>query len=192
MDIIHRLNALARSEHDDLSIGFEASATIIDLRLENKEQAQEIERLRMIVGCECIECQDDEERVAVEYAALKMDAERYRWLRENGYQMIGEDRGNGGLGDDAAYELERRGYELRHTHRVGFWVDGRCGYMVSGYFDTAQRACETAWERVQEAEASGAEPAWKFSTHNAPHEGRPAALSPGVRVDGPVGPQLGD
>ena len=46
MDIIHRLNALARSEHDDLSIGFEASATIIDLLLENKEQAEEIEWLR--------------------------------------------------------------------------------------------------------------------------------------------------
>lgn len=46
MDIIHRLNALARSEHDDLSIGLEASATIIDLCLENKEQAEEIERLR--------------------------------------------------------------------------------------------------------------------------------------------------
>ena len=74
---------------------------------------------------------------------------------------------NAGLGGDAAYELERRGYELKHTRCVGFWVDGNCGYMVSGgYFDTAQRACETAWERVQEAEASGAEPAWKFSTHN--------------------------
>ena len=78
MDIIHRLNALASNEHDDLTIGFEAAATIIDLRLETKEQAREIERLRMIVGCECIECQDDEERVAAEYAALKMDAERYR------------------------------------------------------------------------------------------------------------------
>ena len=71
------------------------------------------------------------------------------------------------LGVDAAHELERRGYELKHTHRVGFWVDGRCGYMVSGgYFDTAQRACETAWERVQEAEAKGSEPAWKFPTPN--------------------------
>lgn len=72
------------------------------------------------------------------------------------------------LGVDAAHELERRGYELKHTHRVGFWVDGRCCYMVSGgYFDTAQRACETAWERVQEAEAKGSEPAWKFPTPNA-------------------------
>lgn len=70
-------------------------------------------------------------------------------------------------GVDAAHELERRGYELKHTHRVGFWVDGRCGYMVSGgYFDTAQRACETAWERVQEAEANDSDPAWKFPTPN--------------------------
>lgn len=27
MDIIHRLNALASNEHDDLTIGFEAAAT---------------------------------------------------------------------------------------------------------------------------------------------------------------------
>lgn len=32
MDIIHRLNALANYEHDDLSIGHEAAETIIDFR----------------------------------------------------------------------------------------------------------------------------------------------------------------
>lgn len=32
MDIIHRLNALANSEHDDVSIGYEAAEMIIDLR----------------------------------------------------------------------------------------------------------------------------------------------------------------
>ena len=38
----------------------------------------EIERLRTIVGCECSECQADEDRAAAEYAALQKDALRYR------------------------------------------------------------------------------------------------------------------
>lgn len=32
MDVIHRLNALANSEHDDVSVGYEAAEMIIDLR----------------------------------------------------------------------------------------------------------------------------------------------------------------
>ena len=63
MDIIHRLNALASNEHDDLTIGFEAAATIIDLRLETKEQAREIERLRTRV-------EETERRLLHHYDAL--------------------------------------------------------------------------------------------------------------------------
>jgi hypothetical protein len=84
---------------------------------------------------------------------------------ENAQALPGHFASTVGLGVDAANELDRREYQLKHTHRVGFWVDGHCGYMVSGgYFDTALRACETAWERVREAEASGSDPAWKFAT----------------------------
>jgi hypothetical protein len=52
MDVIHRLNALANGEHDDLSIGYEAAEAIIDLRAEIAEQAQEIERLESLVRSE--------------------------------------------------------------------------------------------------------------------------------------------
>jgi len=36
------------------------------------------------------------------------------------------------------------GYQLKHTDVVGWWVDGRCGYLVTGYYDTREVAVETA------------------------------------------------
>lgn len=50
MDLIERLRALSRHEHDDASIGAEAA--------------------------------DEIERLTKELDAMRLDAERYRWLRE--------------------------------------------------------------------------------------------------------------
>ena len=36
-------------------------------------------------------------------------------------------------------------YELKHTS-VGWWVDGYCGYLFVGYFDTEHEAITAFWE----------------------------------------------
>ena len=40
-------------------------------------------------------------------------------------------------------DLERLGYRLKYTS-VGWWVDGACGYLVSGYHDTRAAAVRAA------------------------------------------------
>lgn len=58
--------------------------------------------------------------------------------------------------------LRRKGYTIKHTAAVGWWVDGVCGYMVSGYHPTEALAIEAAGNAIVEAKASGRNPCWLF------------------------------
>lgn len=87
MDIIHRLNALGSGKHDDLSIGFEAAATIIDMRLENKEQAQEIEKLRAAlnaiapISCHQLHHDKQDRHAPGDPCPVEVRIEALRWAR---------------------------------------------------------------------------------------------------------------
>lgn len=58
--------------------------------------------------------------------------------------------------------LRRLGYSIKNTSAVGWWVDGLCGYMVSGYYATAAQAVAAAGQRIKDARATGARPIWLF------------------------------
>lgn len=58
--------------------------------------------------------------------------------------------------------LLRSGYTIKHTSSVGWWVDGVCGYLVSGYHDTEAVAVEEAGKAIAEASADGRRPCWMF------------------------------
>lgn len=55
--------------------------------------------------------------------------------------------------------LQRKGYEVKSSS-VGHWVDGRCGYMVAGYFNTQAEAVTAATDRIAQAIINGAHPVW--------------------------------
>ncbi len=55
--------------------------------------------------------------------------------------------------------LQKKGYSVKSSS-VGHWVDGRCGYMVAGYFATQALAVEHASSRISQASKSGSWPAW--------------------------------
>lgn len=57
--------------------------------------------------------------------------------------------------------LQRHGYTIKHTI-VGWWVDGACGYMVSGYHSTEPEAIGAASDAIAKAKAAGSRPAWMF------------------------------
>lgn len=57
--------------------------------------------------------------------------------------------------------LQRKGYTIKHA-AVGWWVDGVCGYMVSGYHPTEALAIEAAGKAIAEAKKSGGTPCWMF------------------------------
>lgn len=57
--------------------------------------------------------------------------------------------------------LKRKGYAIKHT-AVGWWVDGVCGYMVSGYHPTEALAVAAADKAIADAKASGSRPCWMF------------------------------
>jgi hypothetical protein len=56
--------------------------------------------------------------------------------------------------------IERLGYSVKHTEAVGWWVDGACGYLVSGYWQTATEAVNKAAAEIAEARRAGVHPAW--------------------------------
>lgn len=58
--------------------------------------------------------------------------------------------------------LQRKGYKIKHTD-VGWWVDGACGYMVSGYHPIEDLAIKAASQAIASAIASGDRPCWLFS-----------------------------
>ncbi len=57
--------------------------------------------------------------------------------------------------------LQRHGYTIKHTS-VGWWVDGACGYMVSGYHATEDLAVSAAGDAIKQAKAVGSRPSWLF------------------------------
>lgn len=57
--------------------------------------------------------------------------------------------------------LRQRGYTIKHTN-IGWWVDGACGYMVSGYHPTERLAIEAASRAISQAKAAGMQPCWLF------------------------------
>lgn len=57
--------------------------------------------------------------------------------------------------------LQRKGCTIKHTS-VGWWVDGACGYMVSGYHPTEGEAIAAAGAAIREAKARGERPVWMF------------------------------
>ena len=59
--------------------------------------------------------------------------------------------------------LQRKGYAIKHTAAVGWWVDGAFGYMVSGYHPTEDLAIAAASSAIAEAKASGGRPCWLFN-----------------------------
>lgn len=58
--------------------------------------------------------------------------------------------------------LKRRGYTIKHTEAVGWWVDGACGNMVSSYWPTEEQAVTAAGQRIRAALAAGERPVWLF------------------------------
>lgn len=57
--------------------------------------------------------------------------------------------------------LQRKGYTVKSS-AVGHWVDGRCGFLVAGYYHTQAEAIAEASDRIARAMQSGASPAWLF------------------------------
>ena len=58
--------------------------------------------------------------------------------------------------------LEALGYEVNHTHIVGWWVDGCCGYNVAGYQNCEQDAVDAAWLEIQTVRIEGRHPIWLY------------------------------
>lgn len=56
--------------------------------------------------------------------------------------------------------LQRKGYIIKHTDAVGWWVDGTFGYLVAGYFDTEAKAIEEASKAIDLARSAGTRPVW--------------------------------
>lgn len=57
--------------------------------------------------------------------------------------------------------LLRKGYTIKHTS-VGWWVDGACGYLVSGYHPTEDLAVAAASTAISDAMSSASRPCWLF------------------------------
>ncbi len=65
--------------------------------------------------------------------------------------------------ENLARKLRRLGpYQIKHTKEVGWWIDGRCGYQVSGYFPEKIIALSKGIERICEAKRDSTQPVWLF------------------------------
>jgi len=58
-------------------------------------------------------------------------------------------------------ELETMGYTVKHSD-ICWWVDGVCGYRVTGYYGSEQEAVNAAWTEIQIARAMGKHPIWLY------------------------------
>lgn len=56
--------------------------------------------------------------------------------------------------------LLRRGYAIKHSEKVGWWVDGAYGYLVAGYYPSEALAVGMATKAIAAAKASGSRPCW--------------------------------
>lgn len=52
------------------------------------------------------------------------------------------------------------GYHLKHTDAVGWWVDGRGGYLVTGYHKTRGAAVDIARGVIAAAKLNKRRPVW--------------------------------
>lgn len=57
--------------------------------------------------------------------------------------------------------LLRAGYTIKHT-LIGWWVDGACGYMVSGYHNSQTDAVAAADTAIADAKKARCRPVWLF------------------------------
>jgi len=58
--------------------------------------------------------------------------------------------------------LIKHNYQINHSH-IGWWVDGLCGYLVSGYYSTRKEAVLEAYSRIQKAIKTKEHPVWFFN-----------------------------
>lgn len=56
---------------------------------------------------------------------------------------------------------EQQGYELKHSP-AGWWVDGACGFLVSGYYKSKRQAIDTAKRTIEEAKRKNESHTWRF------------------------------
>jgi hypothetical protein len=68
-----------------------------------------------------------------------------------------------------------KGYQLKHTPEVGWWVDGRLGYRVSGYCGSKEAAITAAITAIKEVEGGDfhppawyLQPAWYINNKGTP------------------------
>nr|WP_234288220.1 hypothetical protein [Pseudomonas fluorescens] len=57
--------------------------------------------------------------------------------------------------------LQRKGYTVKSS-AAGYWVDGRCGYLVAGYYPSQAEAVIEASTLIVKATQNGARPVWFF------------------------------
>lgn len=53
-------------------------------------------------------------------------------------------------------------YEIKHTV-IGYWVDGRDGFLVAGYFDKQEDALAEAIDHINRAKKYGGRPVWLYA-----------------------------
>jgi hypothetical protein len=56
--------------------------------------------------------------------------------------------------------LTRKGYQIKNSSAVGWWVDGACGYAVAAYFDTKEAVIKHASKVIESAKKTGIHPLW--------------------------------
>jgi hypothetical protein len=52
-------------------------------------------------------------------------------------------------------------YKIKVTP-IGWWVDGKSGYCVSGYFTTRREAIKEALKRINEVRQNDSYPSWRY------------------------------
>ena len=57
--------------------------------------------------------------------------------------------------------LKRHGYELKSS-AIGWWVDGACGYLVAGYYQSGHQAARKAVAAINKAATDNEYPSWRF------------------------------
>ncbi len=56
--------------------------------------------------------------------------------------------------------MERAGYTLKHTSYGVWFVDGYCGYLVTGYHEDRGYAIRHAYRLIREAQRATNHPSW--------------------------------
>ena len=65
---------------------------------------------------------------------------------------------------DPFEQLRTKGpYKIENTASIGWWVNGCCGYLVSGYCKSRDEAVSKALFEIDSAEKSDRRPPWLFT-----------------------------